>query len=68
MLELGHPINTWRWTWQNGLKDAATVEKAGGKAIVPIWDKKLRFYGGIYLSLNIDTSCQTKQYYVHILI
>lgn len=39
--ELGHPINKWRWTWQNGLEDAATAEKAGGKAIIPTWGEKL---------------------------
>lgn len=42
--EMGHPVNKWRWTWQNGLEDAAAVEKADGKAAVPVWGERVPLF------------------------
>jgi len=39
--ELGHDINRWRWTWADGLKEKALIEKAGGQAIVPLWGERI---------------------------
>lgn len=39
--ELGHDVNRWRWTWKDGLKAKASVEKAGGAAVVPTWGERI---------------------------
>lgn len=39
--ELGHDVNRWRWTWEQGLKAKAKVEAAGGAALVPVWGTRL---------------------------
>lgn len=39
--ELGHDVNKWRWTWQDGLSVKRTIEGAGGIAIVPVWGERI---------------------------
>ena len=39
--ELGHPRGGCRWTWEEGFRAKADVEKAGGAAIVPIWGDRI---------------------------
>ena len=39
--ELGHARNCARFTWEDGLKVKARIEKAGGVAIVPVWGERI---------------------------
>lgn len=39
--EFGHPINGCRWTWQEGLREKARCEKAGGPAVMPLWGDRV---------------------------
>ena len=39
--ELGHARDRWRWTYQDGYRAKAAAEKAGGKAIVPLWGDRI---------------------------
>ena len=39
--ELNHARDRWRWTWEDGFKAKARVEKAGGAAIVPVWGERI---------------------------
>ena len=39
--ELGHARNCARFTWADGLKVKARIEKTGGAAVVPIWGARI---------------------------
>lgn len=40
--EMGHDVNRWRWTWQDGLSEKGAIEAAGERAVVPVWGDRLR--------------------------
>ena len=39
--ELGHAKGHARWTYEDGLFELAGVEKAGGRAVMPLWGDRL---------------------------
>lgn len=41
MNEMTHPIDKWRWTWENGFEAARAIEALGGKAVVPMWGDRV---------------------------
>ena len=39
--ELQHAKGHWRWSWQDGLKEAEKISAAGADAIVPLWGDRI---------------------------
>ena len=39
--ELGHARDRWRWSWTDGLAEAAKAEAAGSAGIVPLWGARI---------------------------
>ena len=39
--EMGHEVNRWRWTWQDGLTVAQKIKEKGLDVIVPTWGVRL---------------------------